>query len=285
MKRHKKSGFTLIELLVVIAIIALLLSVLLPALRSAKESARSVVCLANLKQCGQVVAMISVKNNDKMQYHWFAPAYDKSDTIDIADSMWMVDGEQYYDEPDLMLCPTASRPPIEGETGDVTHAWKLSNENDFWPRLRSTNDTPMSSYSFNDWLGRTCGEEPDNYRMNFWKGLNQSGSNRIPLMLDGTWYHVMPTAGEQPQRLGDPRDDPKLCDKLSGLAGVDTWFSYIALPRHKKRTNVVFLDGSAATFGLKELWKHKWNTSYKYGDTPVSRSTYTWPDWMAGLPD
>jgi len=48
----RKEGFTLIELLVVIAIIALLLAILTPALRKAKEQARAVICMSNLHQYG-----------------------------------------------------------------------------------------------------------------------------------------------------------------------------------------------------------------------------------------
>ena len=47
---QRRRGFTLIELLVVIVIIAILISILLPALRHARESARTVKCMSNMKQ-------------------------------------------------------------------------------------------------------------------------------------------------------------------------------------------------------------------------------------------
>ncbi|MBC7834587.1 MAG: type II secretion system protein [Phycisphaerales bacterium] len=64
--RRRASGFTLIELLIVVAVIALLIGILLPALRGARESGWTTICGSNLRQIGTASQLYADTNRSRL---------------------------------------------------------------------------------------------------------------------------------------------------------------------------------------------------------------------------
>jgi prepilin-type N-terminal cleavage/methylation domain-containing protein len=84
MSHRGHQAFTLIELLVVISIIALLVSILLPALGSARKAAGQISCLSNVRSLAQALALYQADNRDYYPYgHDKSPpsSADESDRI------------------------------------------------------------------------------------------------------------------------------------------------------------------------------------------------------------
>ncbi|MFH1614041.1 MAG: prepilin-type N-terminal cleavage/methylation domain-containing protein [Planctomycetota bacterium] len=110
-QRCASKGFTLVELLVVIAVIAVLLSVLVPALNSARERARRVVCANQHKQLGLAMGLYAQDNSDYLPpcaiYSQYMPylihdiAYDTTYNLG-----WLY--KKYNPNPKLYYCPSAT---------------------------------------------------------------------------------------------------------------------------------------------------------------------------------
>lgn len=277
----RRRGFTLIELLVVIAIIALLMGILMPALARVKKQARSVACQALLKQWGTIWSMYSDENDGR---------FPEAGDLGWKRGTWVIAFRaQYRTKSKILLCPAAAkRRPSGGannlEYGDSTHTYIMGSGGAFDSREEA-------SYGGNNWLYYAQGTgniqgRPIPWN---WKQKDVRQAFNIPVFADTMWR-----GGGPCYRTNENSAPSRTFNRIVPPQFDGQWLSYdhemmhFALSRHQTGVNVLFMDWTVRSTGLKELWKLKWHRKYPING-PWTRAggvqPNDWPEWMRDFKD
>jgi prepilin-type N-terminal cleavage/methylation domain-containing protein len=248
-----QKGFTLIELLVVIAIIALLMSILMPALKRVKDQAKSVACQANLHQWTIIWQMYTNDNNGYFDVGLGGES-------ESGGQRWPLTVRAYYTDNKLRLCPAATKPRTKGGVNPFS-AWGI------FP------DGTYASYGENEWLCNIGPNPTGGNISNYWKNIYVKPAENIPMFIDCFWYDVWPFDIDRP---------PDYDGSTVGLAGSNE-IRRVCLNRHNAAVNSVFLDWSVRRVDLKQLWTFKWHRNFNInGMWTIAGGVEPsdWPKWM-----
>ena len=264
---QSKRAFTLIELLVVIAIIALLLSILMPALDRVKKQARSVACQARLRSWGLFYKLYTDDYDGK-----FNPGWDIGEA-----TLWMNSLRPYYkDNWEMLFCPTAKRIVLNANDWGTFKAWFRDVDLPGGGAQRF-----YGSYSENSWTNYMTKDRGTRLLKDFWRTTQSVKSpENIPVFADSTWHDAWPFEF----------DSPPLYEEEFGWGdtGTTNEMKHFCIDRHNGWINFLFMDWSTRTVGLKELWTLKWHRSFN------TRSQWTtaggvqpsdWPAWLRKYKD
>ena len=283
----RRRGFTLVELLVVIAIIALLMSILMPALARVKKQAKMVLCQSNLKQWTICFSMYTDDFDGSFPRGWCTDGYPFPSPEARAKSYWMEALRPYYgNEHDLRCCAMAMKPgtqlgggPYGGVLLDSTFAaWGIAGDPGELDRLGEPFGSwsylvvgDYGSYGWNGWVGDPPPDVPPQLGQNHpviwnWRKANVSGTGNIPLITANQWIDGWPMHDDgPPEHRGQPW----------GMTG-DENMARFCQDRHDGSVNTAFLDWSVRRVGLKQLWRLKWHRKFDVN--------FLEPDWKTEAP-
>lgn len=257
---RRNKGFTMVELIVSIGIIVLLISILLPAVNTARRKGKSVQCQANLRSLEQAFAAYCQENNGRSMAYMLPPSgWQPTGTQQINgySNFWFPLLKANGLTASTLVCPEASD-PSPTQVGSASLGW--GGPGNTYPRI----GTNVGGYGINGWLyeaGNTTLPQPSasggsNATPGFayWH-LPISGDNsQIPVFADSVWVEGWPQAGDTPE--ADTRAGPGATVATMPPPNIATnYMQEFCINRHvERRVNVVFLDGHADSFELPELW-------------------------------
>ena len=259
----KRKAFTLVELLVVIAIIALLMSILMPALGRVKRQAKDTVCQSNLRQWSLIFRMY-MDDNDGSTIA--TSESDPQNWQSAGAEIWVTKLYPYHKSRKLILCPMATRPL--SWTGLKYFAWIIPAGSTEIPEWEV--EDAIGSYGINDWCYNappgveTVWDEPVEL---CWRSGSVRGAGNIPLLLDCIHLGGFPRHTDLPPEMED------IYDFAPGQ------MHRFCINRHNGTINGLFLDLSVRKIGLKELWTLKWHKQFITHNAWTLAGGVTRSDW------
>lgn len=270
MTRLRKCGFTLVELLVVIAIIAVLLTMLTPALNSARKQAKATVCISQLKHWGDIMNMYTQSNDDYYPYD-YPYMYSVNEN-----GIWMDQLASFYgDVGDFRTCPMATKKSPNG-VGGRFHQWGPMGE---YPGLMvwGFREWDYGSYGTNHWINRL---PPGNLGWTgiradlklYWRKVPEKNASEVPIFGDCSWYGGMPKNHDTSYGFAPTSAD--WIEENDFLYPGTFNMVRFCLDRHNKAMNMAFADSSVRRVPLEELWTLRWHR----GSTPNYDVVLDWLD-------